>query len=167
MPRGSDPLCRNAIYSALRGLLSRSAVIASGGECPEIYIDAAVLLPEVSAPDVPKTHKIGIIPHMLQEAMSRAFIEKLGADHIKVIPLRSVTFDEIQGVIRDIMNCKDIVSTSLHGLMVAHAYGIPCQSLRMTSDLDNAADSFKTLDYKFSTGLDDPALGVPPHFNDL
>ncbi|MCJ2128072.1 polysaccharide pyruvyl transferase family protein [Methylobacterium sp. E-045] len=167
MPRDSDPLCPTAIYSAVRGPLSRAAVIASGGECPEIYGDAAVLLPELYAPNVPKTHKIGIIPHVLQEGMFRAAIEKLDADHIKIISLLSVTFDEIEGVIRDIMSCDEIVSTSLHGLIVSHAYGVPCQSLNVTSDTESAEDSFKMRDYKLSVGLDDPALGVPPRFTDL
>ncbi|WP_051093026.1 polysaccharide pyruvyl transferase family protein [Methylobacterium sp. 77] len=167
MPRSTDPLCPTAIYTAVRGPLSRDAVIASGGTCPEIYGDPAVLLPELYAPDVPKTHKIGIIPHVLQEAMIRAAIEKIGADHIKIISLRSVTFDDIEGVIRDIMSCEEIVSTSLHGLIVSHAYGVPCQSLRVTGEPETAGDSFKMRDYKLSVGLDDAALGVPPRFTDL
>jgi hypothetical protein len=143
---------------------TRSAVIASGGECPEIYGDAAVLLPEV---DVPKTHKISIILHVLKDAMFQAAIEKLDADHIKLISLRSVAFDEIEGVIGDIMSCEEIVSTSLHGVIVSHAYVIPCQSLRVTNDLENARDSFKIWDYKLLVGLDDPAFGVSPRFIDL
>lgn len=151
-----------------RGRLpTRSAVIASGGECPEIYGDAAALLPEVDVPNVPETHKISINPHLLQEAMFRAAIEKLGADRISPISLRSVAFDEIEGVIGDIMNCEEIVSTSLHGVIVSHAYVIPCQSLRVTSDLENARDSFKIWDYKLLVGLDDPAFGVSPRFIDL
>ncbi|WP_200913268.1 hypothetical protein [Methylobacterium sp. Leaf106] len=66
---------------------------------------------------MPKTHKISIILHVLKDAMFRAAIEKLGADHIKLISLRSVALDEIEGVIGDIMSCEEIVSTSLHGVI--------------------------------------------------
>lgn len=75
---------------------------------------------------MPKTHKISITLHVLQDAMFRAAIEKLGVDHIRLISLRSVAFEEIEGVIGDIMSCEEIVSTSLHGVIVSHAYGIPC-----------------------------------------
>lgn len=167
MPRSTDPLCPTAVYAAVRGPLSRDAVIAAGGTCPEIYGDPAVLLPELYAPEVTKTHKIGIIPHVLQEAMFQAAIKELGADHIKIISLLSVSFEEIEGVIRDILSCDEIVSTSLHGLIVSHAYGVPCQSLRVTGDTDTAGDSFKMRDYKLSVGLDDAALGVPSRFKDL
>lgn len=167
MPRSTDPLCPTAIYSAVRGPLSRDAILAAGGQCPEIYGDPGVLLPELYRPEVTKTHKIGIIPHVLQEAMFRRAIEKHGADHIKIISLLSASFEDIERVIRDILSCEEIVSTSLHGLLVSHAYGVPCQSLRVTDEPDAAEDSFKMRDYKMSVGLSDAALGVPDGFGDL
>lgn len=154
MPRATDPLCPTAIYAAVRGPLSRSAVLAAGAECPEIYGDAAVLLPELYAPDVAKTHKIGVISHVLQDAEIREAVRKVGLDHIKVISLHSVSFEDIERVIRDILSCEEIVTTSLHGLIVSHAYGVPAQYM----NLNGNTNSFKVEDYKLSVGLTDPAL---------
>ncbi|WP_348646115.1 polysaccharide pyruvyl transferase family protein [Methylobacterium sp. SD274] len=163
MPRATDPLCPTAIYAAVRGPLSRGAVLAAGAECPEIYGDAAVLLPEIYAPDVAKTHKIGIISHVLQDAEIRTAIRKLGLDHIKVISLHSVSFDDIERVIRDILSCEEIVTTSLHGLIVSHAYGVPAQYMNLNGD----TNSFKVEDYKLSVGLTDPALQAQREFTDV
>ncbi|WP_019903528.1 polysaccharide pyruvyl transferase family protein [Methylobacterium sp. 77] len=167
MPRSTDDLCPTAIYAAVRGPLSRDAVLAAGGQCPEIYGDAAILLPELYSPIVEKTHTIGIIPHVLQEARIRKALTAIGADHVKVISLLAVTFDDIERVIRDILSCEEIVSTSLHGLIVAQAYGIPCQSARLSDGKSAAEDSFKMRDYKQSVGLADAALDLPRKFKDL
>lgn len=167
MPRSTDTLCPTAIYSAVRGPLSRDAVLAAGGQCPEIYGDAAILLPELYAPVVAKTYKVGIIPHVLQENRIREALEAVGADHVKVISLLGVTFEDIERVVREILSCDEIVTTSLHGLIVAHAYGVPAQSARLSEPNAEAKDSFKMRDYKQSVGLADEALELPRQFSDL
>ncbi|MFD1303580.1 polysaccharide pyruvyl transferase family protein [Methylobacterium marchantiae] len=163
MPRPSDPLCPTAIYAAVRGPLSRDAVLAAGGECPEIYGDPAVLLPELFTPETTKTHKVGIIAHVLQEAEVRAAVDKLDAKHIKVISLLAASFEDIERVIADIVSCEEIVTTSLHGLIVSHAYGIPAQYM----NLNGETNSFKMQDYKMSVGLSDAALRGMREFTDL
>ncbi|MCJ2129867.1 polysaccharide pyruvyl transferase family protein [Methylobacterium sp. E-045] len=167
MPRSTDDICPTAIYAAVRGPLSREAVLAAGGQCPEIYGDAAILLPELYAPVVEKTHTVGIIAHVLQEARIRQAVEAVGADHVKVISLLAVSFEDIERVIREILSCEEIVTTSLHGLIVAHAYGVPAQSARLAEGKKEAKDSFKMRDYKQSVGLSDEALELPRTFDDL
>ncbi|WP_082473075.1 polysaccharide pyruvyl transferase family protein [Methylobacterium sp. Leaf85] len=167
MPRSTDALCPTAVYSAVRGPLSRDAIIAAGGSCPKIYGDPAILLPELYRPDVAKSHSIGIIPHVSHESMFRAAINSTESKNIKIISLLSVSFDDIECVIREISSCKEIVTTSLHGLIVAHAYGIPSQSASIEDEVGNAHDSFKMQDYKLSVGLADLALRVPQNFTDL
>lgn len=168
MPRASDPLAANAVWAAVRGPLSREAVLASGGDIPEIYGDGAVLLPEIYAPQVEKTHRIGIIPHVLQEQQLRDALEKAGKTHeVKVISLLAADFADIERVIRDIISCEEIVSTSLHGVIVSHAYGVPCQSARIIAPEEDAEDSFKMRDYKASVGLEDGPIGIPESFTDM
>ena len=147
--------------------MSRDAVLAAGGECPEVYGDAAVLLPEIYNPDVEKTADVGIIPHVLQHAAIRANLDRCdNASGVKVISLFAGTFDQIEAVIREIKSCREIITTSLHGLIVAHAYGIPAQSARLVQS-GRAEDSFKMRDYKASIGLSDAALAIPEAFDDL
>ncbi|HEY9660462.1 MAG TPA: polysaccharide pyruvyl transferase family protein, partial [Allocoleopsis sp.] len=40
------------------------------------------------------------------------------------------TFDAIEQKVQEITSCKRIISTSLHGLVIAETYGIPCLYLR-------------------------------------
>ena len=143
-------------------------MLEAGGDIPEIYGDGAVLLPEIYAPQVEKTHRIGIIPHVLQEQQLRDALEKAGKTHeVKVISLLAADFADIERVIRDIISCEEIVSTSLHGVIVSHAYGVPCQSARIIAPEEDAEDSFKMRDYKASVGLEDGPIGIPESFTDM
>lgn len=168
MPRPGDPLCADAVWTAVRGPMSRQAVLAAGGDCPEVYGDPAVLLPELYDEPVEQTTDVGIIPHVLQEAGVRTNMSRVEAPgSVKIISLLAGTFAEIEAVIREIRSCREIVSTSLHGVIVAHAYGIPCQSARIVKPGEVAADSFKMRDYKASVGLEDSALAIPGEFDTL
>ena len=168
MPRPGDALCAEAIWTAVRGPMSRQAVLDAGGDCPAIYGDPAVLLPELYNEPVEQTTDVGIIPHVLQEASVRANVERVAEPgSIKVISLLAGTFAEIEAVIREIRSCREIVSTSLHGVIVAHAYGIPCQSARIVKQGEIAADSFKMRDYKASVELVDTALSIPNDFDTM
>jgi len=86
--------------------------------CPPIYGDPALLVPEYYAPDVQKKHEVGVVLRW-SEHKRKMDMEKRG---VKVIDLLT---DNIEGVIDDILSCKRIVTTSLHGLIIADAYGIP------------------------------------------
>ena len=165
-PRRSDPLCPAAVYTAVRGPLTREVVVAWGGQCAEIYGDPAVLLPELYKPEVTKTYKIGIIPHVSQEAKIRSALSQINAGHIKVISLRAASFTDIERVIRDIMSCNETVTTSLHGLIVSHAYAVPSQLLRLAADPAPLVDPFKIQDYRCSVGLTDKSLVVSLPFKD-
>lgn len=167
MPRDSDPLAADAVWAAVRGPLSRAAVLHAGGTVPEIYGDPAVLLPELYDPHIEKTDNIGIIAHVLQEENLRECLNHCdGRQNVKLISLKAGLFDQIESVVREIKSCREIVSTSLHGVIVAHAYGIPCQSAKITDDV-GPDDSFKMRDYKLSVGLTDLPIAIPPNFADL
>src|SRR5690606_41422923 len=54
--------------------------------------------------------------------------DKMDIPGVKKIFLGS---DDIEGTIDDMLSCKRIVSSSLHGLILADAYGIPNASARI------------------------------------
>ncbi len=101
------------------------------------YGDPALLLPLIRSAVLQKTTKLGVIPHWSE---ADKFISKYGKD-FKVIDLRT---RNIEKTLDEITSCERILSTSLHGIIVAHAYGIPAIWIQ---DGYIDTDGFKFRDY--------------------
>ena len=76
---------------------------------------------------VKKQYECGIIPHVREFEDVSKLCEKY--NHCHIIDLRT---DKVEHVIREIIKCKYVLSSSLHGLIVAHAYGIPALFFQYT-----------------------------------
>jgi hypothetical protein len=134
-----------ATYCAVRGPLSRKRILELGHSCPEVYGDPALLLPDIYNPNVQKTYDLGIIPHYVD--YKRA--QEIYGDSLPVIDLMTHDF---LATTDQILSCKAIISSSLHGVIVAHAYGIPAIWVRFSDKL--SGDNTKYADYFLSVGLD-------------
>lgn len=140
-----DRLEPRARYLAVRGPLTRDAVLAAGGECPEVYGDPALLLPLIfHPPGVPREHDIGIVPHYID-------FSHIQRDHAGLRLIHPLRTDPLH-VVWEIMQCRAIVSSSLHGIIVAHAYRIPAAWVRFGDRLDG--DDVKFRDYAESMGIE-------------
>jgi hypothetical protein len=88
--------------------------------------DPAILMPDYFSP-IPGNEKydIGIIPHLIDQEY--VFEKFKGIKNTKIINLRlgGNEFSEIESIINTICSCRCIISSSLHGLIIAHSYGIP------------------------------------------
>ncbi|MCW2767519.1 MAG: hypothetical protein JWO11_3478 [Nocardioides sp.] len=107
-----------ATYSAVRGPLSRARLRALDIQCADVFGDPALLAPAYFAPKVDQTHKYGIVARWSERRWHQA---ELGPG-VKLIDLRTT---DVEGVIEEILSCRFIVTGSLHGLIMADAYGIP------------------------------------------
>lgn len=136
--RRSDLVVMNALYHWVRGPISRNMVLAAGGKAPEIYGDAALLMPEFVRA-LPKDRDIGYIPHHVD-------YKSLHREH-KI----DLTTGGIEGITREITRYRKIVSSSLHGIIVAHAYGIPAAWVKLSNKL--TGDDMKFHDHYESVGL--------------
>lgn len=103
---------------AVRGPLTRDIAIRNGCNCPEIYGDPALLLPRFYNPDIEKTYKMGIIPHIIDKELLSKY---KWDDNCTLIDLGG----PIETVINSVLKCETVISSSLHGLILADAYGIP------------------------------------------
>lgn len=111
---------------AVRGPLTRQYLLDNGVECPEIYGDPALLLPRIYKPHtIEKKYKFGIIPHFRDkknELISHLTQEDLSKE-LLVIDVQNVK--DWRFFIDQILKCEYIISSSLHGIIVADAYKVP------------------------------------------
>ena len=111
-------LAPGATYAAVRGPLSRARLAARGIRCPEVYGDPALLAPAYFAPRVEKTHKYGVVARWSERRWHNTEV----SPDVKIIDLGTT---DVEGVIEAMLSCRFIVTGSLHGLIMADAYGIP------------------------------------------
>jgi hypothetical protein len=123
---------------ALRGPNSAETLRNQGIPVPNIYGDPVWLLPRFwPMEDTEKTHDLGVILHIseLESADPQSGPRKAfdryqvpsGLEGIRLINTYCApTAQAMWEKVREIASCRRIVSTSLHGLVIAEAYGIPC-----------------------------------------
>lgn len=132
---------KNINVFSVRGPLTRSLLVSQGVECPEVYGDPGILLPLIRPRNSHgKKWKIGVIPHY----MEKRFV-KVGDPSIKVICVKS----NIDKFLADMWGCERVVSSSLHGIILAESYGIPADWFSMTDEV--VGGGFKFRDYYLST----------------
>ncbi|MCF7560313.1 polysaccharide pyruvyl transferase family protein [Sabulilitoribacter multivorans] len=131
---------KEAKFLAVRGPQTRVFLLNLGYEVPEIYGDPALLLPKYYHPKISKEYKIGIIPHYNDFKKVKDFYEN--EDSILLIDLMT---NNVEKTTNDILKCEKIVSSSLHGIIVAHAYGIPAIWQKFSDDV--FGDDIKYQDY--------------------
>lgn len=137
---------RDAKFLAVRGPKTRARILEKGYSCPEVYGDPALLMPNYFKPKTDKKFKIGIIPHYVDyQAIHKFFSKDLS---IKVIDL--LTYD-VEQTTKEILECERIVSSSLHGVIVAQSYKIPALWLKFSDKL--SGDNIKFYDYFESVGI--------------
>jgi pyruvyltransferase len=118
---GKKEVAPRARYTAVRGPLTRDKLSASKGfgiRVPSVFGDPALLLPLYYMPDVKVTHEYGVAVRWSERAWAKATY----GPGVKLIDFGR---SDVESVIRDVLSCRRIVTSSLHGLIVADAYGIP------------------------------------------
>ncbi len=138
----------DACYKAVRGPLTRDLIVKSGYECPESYGDPALLLPQYFNPKAEKRWKLGIIPHYHDFEKVDSWYRN--EEDIHVI---NVMTNDIEEVTRAILKCERTVSSSLHGIIVSHAYNIPSLwvefSTKLFGDGVKFQDYFESIEIEF------------------
>lgn len=131
---------------AVRGCFSADILLKQGFPQVDVLGDPALLLPIVYQPLIPKSGRVAIVPHFSEY---QKFINLYG-DRFDIINLNT---DDVEGTIDKIFSCSYVFSTSLHGLIICHAYGIPAIWIE---DKVLAEDNyhFKFKDYFSSVGIE-------------
>ena len=131
---------RNLDIRCVRGPYTRRSLEKLGHKGPKVYGDPAILMPFIYQPDSCKSDKTLIIPHYSKFKETQ---ERYGKENT----LRMNTCD-YEYVINQICSSKLVISSSLHGIIVAEAYGIPAIYYQDRHDRFN----YKYKDWYESTG---------------
>lgn len=158
MRQYEDPLppLRSFCIHALRGPLTKRIVEASLGtslSCP--LADPGLLASLLVEKPLEKKHRVGIVPHYVEKQEPlweevRAFYGDAVIIDVQEDPL---------AVIRQIGACELVLSSSLHGLIIADSFGIPNRWCLLTDKI--LGDGFKYRDYYQSFGMDAAPLILP------
>lgn len=131
----------------MRGPLTRETLLRAGYRCPRIYGDPALLLPRFYQPRGWRAlHDVGVVCHHSHRNLL------LFGEGIRGIDIAR-DIDGIESFIDEICECRRIVSSSLHGIIVAHAYGIAARQFFVADSPLLGSANKKFEDYYLSTGM--------------
>lgn len=132
---------------AVRGKLTKHELERSlGWTVPDVFGDPALLAPDMIAAPKSKSHEISLIPHYVHRDSVRP-----DSTMVQSVDVRR----DIREVIPQIVSGNSVISSSLHGLIIAQAYGIPWVWLDVV-DRPLTGNDFKFED--FFTCLDRKAV---------
>lgn len=133
----------NLKICAVRGPKTRQLLLEWGKDCPEIYGDPAILMPMIYKPeDTKKKYKVSLVFNYEHD--------KFEIPKDKDIHIIDIKTDNYKKFIDEIVQSSLVISSSLHGIILAETYGIPAITL-----LKKEAIFFKFEDWYQSTKRND------------
>lgn len=138
---------------SVRGPLTREILLKQGIDCPPVYGDPAMLLPLFYTPKKRTVrYKIGLIPHYVDKDTAGVKQLLLSSEvHLIdiLLPPNGLLWTSIERYwkewIDELCSCSVVVSSSLHGLILAEAYGIPTVWAEFSHNVNG--NGFKFKDY--------------------
>lgn len=146
----SNSLNYGCIYFVRGGLTSKKLALFEKMSF-QYLTDPAWLLPLYYKPNVMKSGKTGIVPHYVDKDRLPSWIGN--SESFKIIDIQT---NDIENTLRQIISCDKIISSSLHGLILADAYGIPNCWVKLSESVQG--DGFKFKDYFSTVGRQDIAF---------
>ena len=119
---------------SVRGPLTRDLLLKNGYDCPEVYGDPAILLP------------LMYMPKEIEKKEDYLFIANHAVYSKGEHTLSPIT-ESYESFVDKLVSAKRVVSSSLHGIILAEAYGIPAIMIH-----EPVVGEFKFKDYYYSTG---------------
>lgn len=122
---------------AVRGPETRRILSTMGIDCPEVYGDPAVLMPLFYQGNAEREkHEYIVVPHYSKH------------ENYKGYNTLSTFTRNYKDFIDRLLEAKLVISSSLHGIILAEAYGIPVVMLKDTP----SEDITKYKDWYYATG---------------
>ncbi|MEO0821194.1 MAG: polysaccharide pyruvyl transferase family protein [Pseudomonadota bacterium] len=136
--RYAPPPQTELVVHATRGPFSAAVLRRHGVQAPEVFGDPVYLLPRIfPLDDVEKTHELGVVLHLTEieprnptgmpkEVFPRYTVPEALSGTVRLINMYAdSSMEAFEAKLAEIASCRRILSTSLHGLVIADAYGVP------------------------------------------
>ncbi len=138
-------ICRRKVYQkldvrAVRGPVTGAALEDCGIACPKVYGDPAILMPLIYSPTPKERKGTVLITHYLTPTNQYSHLENLTFLNIQTADYK--TF------IDTIASAEKVISSSLHGIILAETYGTP--AVFMKKGVESVL--LKFYDWYYSTG---------------
>jgi len=138
---------------AVRGPHTREKLLKQGHKCPPVYGDPALLVPRYFKGERSEQYNLGIIPHYVDKN-SKWVAQFKDREDINIIDIQALP---VQTVIDEALKCNNIISSSLHGVILGDSYGIPSYHVVLSNKVFGGGFKFK--DYYASVGREyDPYI---------
>lgn len=143
-----DEHIRGGKILAVRGRLTNEKIINDGYKGCDVFGDPALLLPLIVKPTKEKKYDLAIIPHWKEYD----FFKDKYRERYKILDIRTT---DVEHFVKELTSCKYILSTSLHGIILSHAYNIPALWIKhgyIDTDGFKFYDYFSSVDIPFYKG---------------
>jgi pyruvyltransferase len=137
--------------NCVRGPLTQRLLEKQGVVCPPVYADPGILAPVIYPQTLSSSNMIGVIPHYVDAGSP--WIKGCQQKGLKIINV----FSPLETFFADINQCQIILSSSLHGIIFAHAYGKPALWIELSDKI--TGKGFKFYDYYLSVGVKPEQIG--------
>jgi len=146
---------RQMEFRSVRGELTKARVEKILGQKLDIPTgDGGILAPLLFEKTIPKEYSMGIVPHMNE--LDNPIFQEVKQKYPNAIII-DLTVDPML-VIKQIAQCEYIISTSLHGLVVADSFKIPNKWIKLTNLMKG--DGFKYHDYYSAYGVTNEPVDI-------
>ena len=112
--------------------------------------DPALILPDLYQPKSyeEKKFKLGIVPHYIDQT---DFVSRFDPQGEKSYTVLNIAINKVERFIDRIIECEFIISSSLHGVIIAQAYNIPAVWVEFSDKV--IGSGFKFFDFFQSVGI--------------
>lgn len=150
--RAQDLLAGSHHLHAVRGILTRERICGAGETIP--LGDPGLLADRLVDPRGIPRHPLGLIPHLVdrEDPQIGWFLEK----HPQAILIDMAA--PVRSVLASIASCERILSSSLHGLVFADAFGVPNRWFTVSAKLVGGRHKFDDYYSAFGLSLDPVSL---------
>ena len=149
------PQSKDITVKGVRGFLTQYTLQKHGIKVGGVVSDPAIVMPEIYKPMVEKEYELGIVPHYVDLELVEP------KEGVNIISPRL----GVEEFITEMNKCKRIESSSLHGLILAEAYGIPAKRVIYSGKL--VGGDFKFDDYQTSKKLNITSADMLNNLKDL